>query len=146
MKSWKCIIFCIPKKGSFSIDHAVVLDGTDFLFFGGMNQDLGSAISDIHRLSSPDFIWKKVGELNLARHGHSVAKINDIFVVVGGTGYFETEGCKQGSEFCDFCKKKTFLQELEIFNIKNLFLKQDPLLIRKGLCGLLDRKWTGTFL
>ena len=52
-------------------------------------------MSDIYLLSGdPNFDWKKVGELNNARHGHSVAIVNNIFMVIGGNGYFPTEGCK----------------------------------------------------
>ena len=72
-----------------------MFDGTDYLYFGGFNNDLGARTYDIYRLSGgPDFDWKRVGELNNARHAHSVAIVNNIFMVIGGNGYFPTEGCK----------------------------------------------------
>ena len=76
------------------INSAVVFDGTDYLYFGGYNLDLSVPMYDIYRLrGSPKFVWKRVGELNSARHGHSVAIVNNIFMVIGGNGLFPTEGC-----------------------------------------------------
>ena len=65
------VFFRIPEKGTFSYNNAVVFDGTGFLFFGGYDGDMAKSMNDIYHLSSPSFVWKKVGELNFARYGHS---------------------------------------------------------------------------
>ena len=79
--------------------------GNKFLFFGGYSHEQGRS-NDIYQLSSPKFYWKKLGKLNEARHGHSVAIVDDQFLVVGGNGNFDTERCKYATDKVECVKQE----------------------------------------
>ena len=80
-----------------------------FLFFGGHN---GLTRTDeIYQLSSQKFYWKNIGKLNHSRHGHSVALVDNHFLVVGGNGYFKTERCKYSSDKIDCVEQEPKLNK-----------------------------------
>ena len=71
-----------------------------FFFFGGWICDGPSNF--ITRLDN-DYQWSKVGLLNQARHAHgAIYDGNQIMVIGGGRGEFQTEKCEIENEtvFC----------------------------------------------
>ena len=78
---------------------------------------MAKSVNNIYRLSSPDFVWKKVGEFNFARYGHNVVMIDDIFFVVGGTGYYETEGCRYSRDEIKCVKQEPKLNQWQYFPV-----------------------------
>ena len=73
-----------------------------FIMFGGMSSTLDKTTgkyketfeSTITRFDPIQDSWKKLGNLKVARQGHSVIQVDNEFIVVGGKGNFPTESCK----------------------------------------------------
>ena len=87
----------------------MIFYGTDFLFFGGLSS------KNIYKLDSLSFYWGQIGTLNKARHAHSVAIVDGLFLVVGGAGVFETERCKYSNDKIVCVKQEPTLSKLSFY-------------------------------
>ena len=72
-------------------NYAVVYSEGSFYYFGGLDNYGVGSLNKIHRLSSASWTWSIVGRLNLAGYAHSVIKVDNTFMSVGG--HRDTEAC-----------------------------------------------------
>ena len=79
-----------PTKASKIKNTALIYHQKSFLVFGGYT---GSDSNVIAKFSMLSLKWTKIGNLNTARRGLSVALLNDRFIVIGGAGTQKTEVC-----------------------------------------------------
>ena len=83
-------LILIPKKESNLYDYASVFHEQAFFIFGGYGFN---SLSRIGRLDAVTRTWSLAGSLIQSRRGHAVVFDGSQFLVIGGTGYYQTEYC-----------------------------------------------------
>ena len=77
-----------------SLSHyAVIYNTGNFYYFGGYSGYSRDTLSSILCLHAATLSWSNVGQLNSARYGHGVIKVENIFMVIGGFGNQPNEAC-----------------------------------------------------
>ena len=66
-------------------NYAVVSFDGNFYYFGGMDNYGVGALNGIYRLSPASWTWTTVGTLNAPRYQHAVIKLENEFMVYGGS-------------------------------------------------------------
>ena len=75
------------------IDYQLLPLSTDFVLFGGFDENKKVSISTVAKFVPTKNIWTKLGNLQFSRHGFGVVEIQKQFLVMGGKGKKRTEMC-----------------------------------------------------
>ena len=73
--------------------YSILAAEKKFIIFGGFSYKFGTQ-STIARFDPVKNSWEVLGNLKEKRHGHSVIKVDNEFIVVGGVSMKRTESCK----------------------------------------------------
>ena len=75
------------------VDYQILPLSSDFVLFGGFDENKKVSISTVAKFSPTKNIWAKLGNLQFSRHGLGAIEIQKQFLVMGGEGKKRTEVC-----------------------------------------------------
>ena len=97
------------------IDYQILSLSTDFVLFGGFDENKKVSISTVAKFVPTKNIWTKLGNLQFSRHGFGVVEIQKQFLVMGGEGKKRTEVCVVTGETIKCKSREPTLDDFQFY-------------------------------
>ena len=97
------------------IDYQILPLSSDFVLFGGFDENKKVSISTVAKFSPTKNIWAKLGNLQFSRHGLGAIEIQKQFLVMGGEGKKRTEVCVVTGETIKCKSREPTLDDFQFY-------------------------------